>query len=914
MKRRTWTLLTLLCLVSALSAFLVCASGMYIPWCYRVTSQSVNDRQVQVEVVIEASSGFTSTSFSVDYDPDVLYYDDAENPSPCVYSQAQTQSVTRTDDGTLQVSLSWDNNVQDYETTVAILLFNVTDPSGGTTDVTVSNLNTIRMGSVIDLPPETVSVVLPVHTHTAGEPVVENRNAATCAAAGWYDLVTYCTTCGEELSRERKTEPKTSDHVDADIDCICDVCGAVLSYREDFYVKYHADDHAAASSKVTTVTYGTGTTLLTPGQLGFSKAGYSFVGWKVQHEDTDMWYALSPEGSACWVVLTDGQPPAGYSFSLFPKNKTVAKLVPYGTVHVYAQWERDDGVIETLLSSNAELYPAEGTYNGSRQTAGAIVKNMLGETLTEGVDYTLTVPSGRTNVGSYTYTVTGKGQYKGSFSLTYLIIAQPLMPENLRLGASSLAYNGQQQMPVVKVITGGGKTLVNGTDYEISDGSSGKTPGTYTVTVTGKGNYIGTVSKSFKITKQPLDESRISLSWSSKSYNGAVQKPTAVVKNAAGNAMTEGNSYTVSYSYSANSKYPGKYTVTVTATGKGYYTGTVTKKLTYTIAKQSLTAGRVTLNWTSKTYNGEVQKPTVVVKSSQGGVMTEGSSYTVEYNYSANSKAPGSYSVTATVTGKGNYTGTVTKKLNYTIAAQPLAASRVSLNWTGKTYNGEVQKPTAVVKNEAGNAMTEGNSYTVSYSYSANSKYPGTYDVTVTATGKGYYTGTVTKKLTYDIAKQPLAAGRVTLNWTSKTYNGGVQKPTVVVKSSQGGVMTEGSSYTVEYSYSANSKAPGSYSVTATVTGKGSYTGTVTKKLNYTIKAQPLASGRVTLSWTSKTYNGKVQKPTVTVKNAAGSVMTEGSSYTVAFSGNCKDKGAYTVTVTGSGYYTGEVTKTFTIK
>ena len=41
-----------------------------------------------------------------------------------------------------------------------------------------------------------------VHTHTPGEPVTENNNAPTCTAAGSYDTVVYCTTCGAELSRE----------------------------------------------------------------------------------------------------------------------------------------------------------------------------------------------------------------------------------------------------------------------------------------------------------------------------------------------------------------------------------------------------------------------------------------------------------------------------------------------------------------------------------------------------------------------------------------------------------------------------------------------------------------------------------------------------------------------------------------
>ena len=44
----------------------------------------------------------------------------------------------------------------------------------------------------------------PVHTHTPGEPVIENDNASTCTQAGSYDEVVYCTECKEEISRETK--------------------------------------------------------------------------------------------------------------------------------------------------------------------------------------------------------------------------------------------------------------------------------------------------------------------------------------------------------------------------------------------------------------------------------------------------------------------------------------------------------------------------------------------------------------------------------------------------------------------------------------------------------------------------------------------------------------------------------------
>ena len=43
------------------------------------------------------------------------------------------------------------------------------------------------------------------HTHVPGEAVEENRHEPSCTEPGSYDLVVYCTTCGEEISRETKT-------------------------------------------------------------------------------------------------------------------------------------------------------------------------------------------------------------------------------------------------------------------------------------------------------------------------------------------------------------------------------------------------------------------------------------------------------------------------------------------------------------------------------------------------------------------------------------------------------------------------------------------------------------------------------------------------------------------------------------
>ena len=65
-----------------------------------------------------------------------------------------------------------------------------------------------------------------------------------------------------------------------------------------------------------------------------------------------------------------------------------------------------------------------------------------------------------------------------------------------------------------------------------------------------------------------------------------------------------------------------------------------------------------------------------------------------------------------------------------------------------------------------------------------------------------------------------------------------------------------------------------------------------------------ITNATVELSQSSFTYNGSVQKPTVTVK-LDGKALTEDTHYTVAYDGDCTDAGTYTVTVTGTGSYSG---------
>ena len=69
----------------------------------------------------------------------------------------------------------------------------------------------------------------------------------------------------------------------------------------------------------------------------------------------------------------------------------------------------------------------------------------------------------------------------------------------------------------------------------------------------------------------------------------------------------------------------------------------------------------------------------------------------------------------------------------------------------------------------------------------------------------------------------------------------------------------------------------------------------------------------IELSKATYTYNGKTQKPSVTVRDSQGKALAEGTDYTVSSSGNCKDVGKYTVTINFTGKYSGSIEKSFTL-
>ena len=202
---------------------------------------------------------------------------------------------------------------------------------------------------------------------------------------------------------------------------------------------------------------------------------------------------------------------------------------------------------------------------------------------------------------------------------------------SVTLSTSTYAYDGKAKTPSVNVKVNG-KTLKKDTDYTVSYSNNTKV-GTAKVTITGKGNYTGSVSKTYSI-KNNFKKATVS-GISTKAFTGKNITHSITVKYN-GKTLKNGTDYTVSYS---NNKNIG--TATVKITGKGSYTGTITKTFKINPAKQ------------------EIQKLTAKSKAFFVDWAQKGSATGYEIQYATNSKFTSAKK--ATITNKKTDKTTISK-------------------------------------------------------------------------------------------------------------------------------------------------------------------------------------------------------------------------------------------------------------
>lgn len=639
-------------------------------------------------------------------------------------------------------------------------------------------------------------------------------------------------------------------------------------------------------------------------------------------------------------------------------------------------------VVAAALSDSAVTYnPSATNQNHPVVTVTGIPKE----------NYTETWANDKA-VGTGSVTIQGTGTY-ASFSKTleYTINGYDLTQGFDTTNAVYTRANGVIRITGAK--DGNGNLLTQDTDFtaEAEVASQESDGATYKVTVTGKGNYLGTASVTTSKLAYGKDNAidintifDAKLNQTSYSYTGRQIKPgykISVGGTEQNNASLEGTAYTVSYGENTN---VGEGSVTLTGIESNGYKGTITLKFSIasrdirdaliagndgTLSTNVSKAGDITmalngmresLAVTSRAngkismsgalpYNEDGVTLPVVLRMYQYTATTDGTSeqifqtlvqnrdYTV--NYSDND---GIGEAKLKITGTGNYTNswTITYRLvgtfqrdlqvkygdktiksdngtfatgysvNYNGSNQTLASSPIL-----KMGDEDLVAGTDYAAIDATATEGSGNSY---YSNNVNA---GTAKLTII--GLGFYQGQ-TATLTYTIKPQKFTQyDSIKVNG-SYTYTGAAIKPdpasidvtinktTKTAKEWNIGYASDENSNTYDGIITSNSVDAGSASLE--IKGQNNFDSSTSITGKYTIGKLDINSPNISVSNTQEMQvTGKPVEPTIEVKNTTNGVaFAKDRDYKVSYDDNTS-VGRHTITITGSGDLTGTRTSTFKI-
>lgn len=363
-----------------------------------------------------------------------------------------------------------------------------------------------------------------------------------------------------------------------------------------------------------------------------------------------------PNEESCFTVFDD------YSITYTAAGENIAAGFT-SVSSVFAGWKASSGHYANMVKSSfnaigigycvyngrtywVQLFAKESSKNTTKTTANDSSTNVVIE-VSSNIYETDCDDNGHT-YSSWTVTKQATTSANGSRYRTCSVcngyFTQTISKiSSVSLSSTSYEYDGTTKTPTITIKDSSGNKLTKDTDYTVSGTTSASEIGTYTITITFKGKYSGSVSKSYTISYRSLSKATASLSTTTYTYNGKTRKPSVTVKYS-GTTLTKNTDYTVTYA--SGRKNAGVYKVTIK--GKGIYSGTITKyfyikpkKVTISSAKSS-SSKKLTVKW---------KKPT-------GGA---GSGYQIAYKKKGASswtyKKVSSSTLSKTLTGltKGKY-------------------------------------------------------------------------------------------------------------------------------------------------------------------------------------------------------------------------------------------------------------------
>ena len=539
-----------------------------------------------------------------------------------------------------------------------------------------------------------------------------------------------------------------------------------------------------------------------------------------------------------------------------------------------------------------ETLDGNKTYDGTPLTAGAKINGIIADEVVE-----IKTTKSLTDVGNILndkYELTWKtakatnykldGEKFGTLTVTTQSINPGTDPENPNpdyTGAkvnspSDAVYDGNEHKWIPTVTDKADKKLKAGTDYTVEYSTKNfKDVGTIDVTITGKGNYTGTVTRTYKITPKSVT---VTAEDKTKVFGVADPKLTAKVAGTLGNDTVE---YTLSRETGETA---GKYEITVKGDKlQGNYTVTYVAG-TLTITRQSIDPGtdpeKPNPNYTGakvnspkdSVYDGKEHKwsPTVTDKSKK---LELGTDYTVEYS-TKNFKDVGTIDVT--ITGIGNYSGTVKRSYKVTPKEYTVTTDSATKTYSGTalTAGGKVE---GIVSGETVEFTTTGSQTEVGTSKN-------TYELVWKSAKATNYTlakesiGKLTvkaKSIVPDDKDTPESdkTGITVSEPSDSKYDGKEHKEVLTVTDTKTGKeLVAGTDYSVTYS----SDLVNAGTVTIKVVGLGNYSGSFTKTYKITKRSVTFTSATV-----SKVYDGSALTNTSITVSGDGFVEGEGASYEV---------------------------------
>lgn len=562
-----------------------------------------------------------------------------------------------------------------------------------------------------------------------------------------------------------------------------------------------------------------------------------------------------------------------YAIKLVP---TVENGINYVVVGIAAVGEYEGTITQKVKITQMQLsqdmvsdIPSQ-IYTGNEITTATglkVVINHAGETLEENKDYKLSYEN-NINAGTAVVKIIGIGNFTGEVQKDFKINPMPVTQDMLS-EITDVYYTGSKidtsngvLLKITNLLTS--TELIENKDYSLTY-TSNQNAGTAKITVTGKGNYTGSVETSFNILKTFINDENTEILIAGESsyktqYTGKAVKPSVIVKvNGIQLQKTEFDVVYENNTEPTNEAY-------VIIHGKKNYAGTASK--TFTIEPKipdsvKITAKMVLLESTHIRATGSSIKPGVCVVYN-GDILAENTDYSISYTNSE--KVPvkdivkaGKYNIK--ITGIGAYKGEVTKSFEVIDANKKIIGKEYTdvifelesnFVYTGKAIKPKLKLADKTLENKE---LYEGTDYTISY---ADNTKAGIARYTIK--GKGEYTGSYTGtfkiapisigNLTQTQAGMPIQSNNtnISLNKYEFDYNAKKQIPVITVKYNNK-KLKEKTDFEIKYealnipTNTVYKKNADTYKIN--ISFKGNYEGTA--DINYKIKSIDISKLKISV-------------------------------------------------------------------